>query len=266
MKRDRKSVEERQARILELVQQKEQMRVEDLARIFQVSPMTIRRDLNVLSTGGALSRLHGSAVTNDSLIRADHSINTGSENPLILRCRKSISKYAAGFVSPGERLFINGSRTALDLLHYLDGKEVSVYTNNGWAVMDEWPPEAHIHLIGGELCQRIMIGETVVQSLLQMSADKTFIGCGAVYEDGEFRYDIPTEIAINEMMISRTKGDFYILADHTKMRKRADQVNVYGSFRYHRKVTLITDELTDADLIEKLQSYGITVLQAPIVF
>ena len=242
------------------------MRVEDLAQIFQVSPMTIRRDLNVLKSGGVLSRMHGIAVINDRIIHTDLGINEDLEDPMVLRCRKSIAKYAAEYVCPGEKLFINGSRTALGLLHYLDGKEVNVYTNNGWAVMDEWPEEVHIHLIGGELCRRIMIGESVVQSLLQMSADKTFIGCGAVYEDGEFRYDIPTEIAINEMMISRTKGEFYILADHTKMRRRADQVNVYGSFRYHREVTLITDELTDANVIDKLQSYGITVIQAPIVF
>ena len=258
MKSNRKTVQERQSRILELVNLKEEISVEELALACGVSPMTVRRDLSLLDANGMLRRLHGRAAT---LERAE---TIESPDPLVERCRECISRYAASLVNDSDVLFINGSRTALNLLRHLGRKRVNVYTNNGWAVMEPYPETVRLHMIGGELFGRIMIGQYVVQNLLQMSSDKTFIGCGGVYDDGEFRYDIPTEIGINEMMLSRTRGGFYILADHTKMQKREMRINTYGSCRYNHEVTLITDSMADPEMTGKLEAAGIHVVIVPV--
>lgn len=96
-----------------------------------------------------------------------------------------------------------------------------------------------------------------------MTADKTFLGCAAVYEDGEFRYDIPTEIGINEAMIARTSKELYILADFTKLRKREAQMNSYGSCAYERPCTLITDDNANRMVVEKIRKQGINVIVVP---
>ena len=255
MKNYRKAVEERQSQILSIVSERKEVRVEELAELCNVSMMTVRRDLKLLDEQGLLHRTHGGALSRD---KAEVMSHRGSE---VQYWRELISRFAARYVSDGDTLFINGSRTALELLHYLPDKKVTVYTNNAWAATESFPEQISVILTGGELSSNVMIGEYVIQNLLSLSADKTFLGCAAVYDDGEFRYDIPTEIGINEVMISRTRGDLYILADHTKLRRRGLQINAYGSFRYNCPVTLVTDELADKEIVRSLRSQGIVVVQ-----
>ena len=109
-----------------------------------------------------------------------------------------------------------------------------------------------------------MIGEYVVRNLLSVSADKVFLGCAAVYEDGEFRYDIPTEIGINEAMIGRSSGDLYILADHTKIIRRNEIERTYGSCIYDRPVIFVTDEKANAAIVDKLRKSGMKIIQVPL--
>ncbi len=45
MKRDRQSVNLRHAEMLALIRQRQEILVDDLARVFDISPMTVRRDL-----------------------------------------------------------------------------------------------------------------------------------------------------------------------------------------------------------------------------
>ena len=76
---------------------------------------------------------------------------------------------------------------------------------------------------------------------------------------GEFCYNIPTEIGINETMIARTTKELYILADHTKLNDPEASVAKYGSCTYDRQVTLITDEKADPETVASLQALGIEV-------
>jgi DeoR/GlpR family transcriptional regulator of sugar metabolism len=116
-------------------------------------------------------------------------------------------------------------------------------------------------ITGGTLRDRIMVGDQTMRYLLNTSADKTFLGCEAVYEDGEFSYNIPTEIGINEVMVACTRKELFFLADHTKIRRRSDGTNRYGSCTYEKPWTLITDEKANPDVVERLRSSGMKVIQ-----
>ena len=260
MKNYRKAVEERRETILQTVDLLKEVTVEELAKKCRVSQMTIRRDLQMLEDRGLLKREYGKAVS--TIIKPDKLPGDDRDmiDPEIMRCRRSISKFAARLVEDGDCVFINGSRTALDLLDYVRDKRIRVYTNNGWVLEKQIPDNISVIVSGGELAGRIMVGAYVLQNLLNLTADKTFIGCGAVYDDGEFRYDIPTEIGINELLISRTQGDLYILADHTKLQRRDEFNTGYGSCRYHHEVNLITDGKADPLLVARLREQGINVI------
>ena len=258
MRNNRKAVEDRQAELLRMVTSEEEVPVEELAEKLGVSAMTIRRDLSLLNRRGLLIRTHGKALS------LSYAEKKQQENHIVAECRDRISRYAAGLVKDGETLFINGSRTALGLLRYLEEKRVRVITNNGWVLDEQYPENVRVRLLGGDLYDHVLIGEYVVESLIGLRADKLFIGCAAVYENGAFRYDIPTEIGINEMMISRTKGKIYVLADHTKLQDRDVTGTVYGSCRYNIPVTLVTDDGADPGILEKLRAEGIeTVVVRP---
>lgn len=258
MKNNRKAVDERHSQILKMVRERGEVKVEEIAKEYQISLMTVRRDLQYLEREKLLSRTHGGAI---SLARANMTL---SRDEKAAACRERISQYASRFVEDGETLFINGSRTALNILKYVEGKRVSVYTNNCWGIGTKYPPGVTVYFTGGEVRSNVMVGEYVMRNLLSLSADKTFIGCAAVYDDGEFRYDIPTEIGINEAMISRTSKELYILADHTKLKKRESLENSYGSCAYDKPLTLITDEYADPVVVEQLRKYGLNVVMVPV--
>ena len=58
---------ERQNRILVEVQRRGAVRVSELSELFDVSDMTIRRDLDALASQGQLDKVHGGATTRRSL-------------------------------------------------------------------------------------------------------------------------------------------------------------------------------------------------------
>lgn len=254
MKNSKANVEARQKNILQYIRKAGEVNSYDLVDEFKISIMTVRRDLEELEQKHLLKRTHGGACTLD-YVKGSKSL---SKNIRI--CRDLISRYASSLIKDNDRIFINGSRTALKMLEYVGNKNVTVYTNNGLAFGRKFPENVSIHMTGGELRNHILVGDATMRNILDVTANKTFIGCWAVYDDGAFLYNIPNEIGINEAMISRTTEDLYILADHSKLQRHDNLESSYGSCIYDRKVTLITDNQADAEIIEKLRASGIEII------
>ena len=251
MKRDRRAVNSRHADILALLRQKREVKVEELAKTFDVSLMTIRRDLKQLEEQGYISRTHGGATTE---LRGQPA----EERDQVALYRQLIARYAASLVKDGERLFVSGSTTALGVLDHLTGKSVTVITNNGAAVGRAYPPGVDIILLGGLLRSRghIMTGDYAMRNLLLAQADKAFIGCNGISPEGEVLYGVPTAIGINETMMGHAQ-EYFILADHTKIGK----TGTYASCSLEKRGVIVTDELAPADVVERLRSVGMTVIQ-----
>ena len=251
MKQGRQTVDTRRTRILSLIRERQRIRVEELATLFGVSLMTIRRDLQALEDRGQIGRFYGGA-----------SVEPGSlslpDKDSVSLYRRFISRRAAALVDNGDRIFINGSTTALDMLNYLDGTSVSVFTNNGLAIDRTFPPGVEVTLSGGALRSHghIMTGDCTMRNLLMMRAEKAFIGCSGISPDGEILCDIPTELGINETMISHAY-QYYILADHTKIGK----TGTYASCSLETAGTIITDEKASASVLDRLRILGMKVIR-----
>lgn len=253
MKRDQSSVERRRSQILKKIREQTEVNVEDLAKEFDLSCMTVRRDLQYLEDRNLVKRFYGGATVNPEYRCAS------AEEELALY-RRQLGRYAATKVTNGETLFINGSMAALGILDYVTAHNIHVVTNNGMAVTKKLSNKTiSVSLTGGELRDHVMTGEAVMRFLLNCTADKTFLGCAGVTPSGEFCYNIPTEIGINETMIARTTKELYILADHTKLNDPEMGLAKYGSCTYDRQVTLITDEKADPETVASLQALGIEV-------
>ncbi len=96
MKNNRKAVEERHLKILNMIRERGEVKVEELAELFQISPMTVRRDMQYLEEEKLISRIHGGAV---SLEKANMLL---SQDEKISLCRERISEYASRFIDDGE--------------------------------------------------------------------------------------------------------------------------------------------------------------------
>lgn len=254
MKRERAIVDSRRGQILKMIREQESVKVEDLAEQFNLSTMTVRRDLQYLESRNMVKRFYGGAEINPA-------IRCMSPEEELKLYRQMISRYAATKVSNGDTIFINGSQCALGLMDYMTAQNVHIITNNGKVVEKSCDKNTTVTLTGGELRSHIIVGDTVMRCLLDKTADKTFIGCTGVTAEGEFSYNIPMEIGINEAMIARTQKDVYILADHSKIETGDRLRKHYGSCSYERKVILITDEKANPDAVARLREHGIEVHQ-----
>ena len=251
MKQDRQTVEARRASILSVVRERQKITVEELASKFGVSLMTIRRDLRTLEDAGKLGRFHGGASV-------DFRAVSDAERVTVSLYRNLVSRYAATLIQPGDRVFINGSATALDALEYVEASPVYVFTNNGLAVGRRFPAGVDVTLFGGSLrgAGHIMTGDCTMRNLLAMRADKAFIGCSGVSPNGEILCDIPTELGVNETMIGHAER-YYILVDHTKVGK----AGTYASFSLETAGCIVTDEKAPPEVLERLRMLNMEIVQ-----
>lgn len=249
MKRDRSSVNLRHAEMLALIRQRQEVLVDELSEIFNVSPMTVRRDLQVLEDQGKVSRFHGGAAVEQAASFEDEAD--------VAACRDAIAQYAASLVRDGDTILINGSNTALSLLDYLGEKRVTVYTNNGLVVGREYPESIELRVFGGTLrAEHILTGDLTLRNLMDIHADKAFLGCTGISPGGEILCGIPSELSVNETMIAHADR-YFILADHTKVGKSSS----FASFLLEKKGCVITDSFAPTEVTDRLRAGAMEVVR-----
>lgn len=133
-----------------------------------------------------------------------------------------------------------------------------MFTNNGLVCAKKYPSNLRITLSGGDVRGQnaILTGDCTMRNLLMEQAGKAFIGCTGISPNGELLCGIPTELAINETMLSHS-NQYYILADHTKI----GVMGTYASLHLEKMGTVITDEKAPAAVLDQLRFIGMGVIQ-----
>ena len=165
MKREKACVDARRNRIMEILRDRPQVRVDELADLLEVSVITIRRDLQYLEEQKRLIRVYGGAVAVPEREEKTDEIQM---------YRDLIARYAARLVEDGDTLFLNTSRNARQMLRYITRKNVTVITNNGRVIDAERGPGVHVILTGGELRypKEAMVGDYAIRNLQTVIAKK----------------------------------------------------------------------------------------------
>ena len=176
MKRERTFVENRRKGILDKIVSTPGIRVEELAELFDVSAITIRRDLQFLEDQNMLTRYYGGAAPTGQACRI------GGEDEVQMY-RTLIARYAASLVEDGDSLFINTSRIALGMVQYITCRNVTVITNNGRAIDCEHPIGVNVFLTGGEVRypKEALVGEFAERNLSKVYARKAFVGLSLIH-------------------------------------------------------------------------------------
>ena len=250
MKASRSIVNSRREKILETVRSEGDVAVIKLAEQFQVSPLTIRRDLQYLEEHKLLERFYGGART---------GVAEGSrQNSRELR-KEKIARYAAGLVQDGDSILINTSSTAIAMVKYIRSRNVTIITNNGNIINEKNPSQATIILLGGELRYRkgAMVGDFAKNNLMQVTAKKSFIGCTGISPDTGMTTEMVSEVNLNQMMFQRITGASYILADSSKFGERMGSV----SCPPEKIENIITDSDAPAELVRQFREIGTWVYQ-----
>ena len=175
----------RQADILELLQTQGEVSVADLARRFQVTSMTIRRDLDELGAEGCLVRTHGGALP--ARVAEVRFAFAGRADPYAAR-KQAIASEAARLVQPGMIVTLDTGTTTLAVAQALaETPDLTVITSS-LAIAAALYPHANIHLIllGGAVRQGTpdLSGELTEQNLGRYRSSLAFLGADAAAADG----------------------------------------------------------------------------------
>lgn len=255
MKNSRNNIQHRQMRLLQYLEENKSASVEDLSRLLNVSPITIRRDLDDLENRKLVTRYFGGAQIALGLPESDESSYLVSTTQH-LDCKQAIARRAAELLSDGDIVFINSSATALLIYPYITAN-ILIVTNNGRSLQMERPSNVDLMLTGGEVSgnKQSLVGQLAVEMLSSITATKCILGASGVSVEGGITSQVIQETAINRTMLRRCSGEKIVVADHTKI---GLEHNFFSS-NLTDITRLITDTGADSSELESIRRAGITV-------
>ncbi len=166
----------RHDRLRELVREQGAVRVDELCRQLNVSPATVRRDLESLEARGHLRRVHGGAVSVET--RLDEPL-FDDKTGIAAKEKRRIAEEAAQLVATGQTVYLDGGSTVLELARILRNRtDLTVVTNSLRAAVELSGTGPRVVVVGGELRRRsqTMVGALTRKLLEEMHVDIAFMG------------------------------------------------------------------------------------------
>ena len=222
---------------MSLLEQYRQVSVSDLADRFEVSSLTIRRDLDELEAQGLISRSYGMATLLDPLSKG-----------------LSSTQAAAKLIKDGDTVFINTSSTAIKVLEFITAENITVVTNNGSVLAADYPPSMTVLVTGGEVrpAKKSLTGDFALASINQIRAAKCILGCSGISAERGLTTLVSNEMRVNSLMLKHSEQHI-VLADSSKL-------GVNSSFQYGSPSdidVLMTDESASISQVAALEAAGV---------
>jgi DeoR/GlpR family transcriptional regulator of sugar metabolism len=249
---------ERHLSIVDLLESEGKVLVAELSERFGVSEMTIRRDLETLEQAGALSRVHGGAVTAQS---------QAYEPPFALRAARNldakarIGAAAARLLHDGETVVLDAGTTTLAVARALRGRRNLRILALSLHIADVLADEPGLTtMIGGGVVrpgERSLIGSLAERPFADLSFDTVVLTVGGVDVHGgitEYNLD---DAAVKRAAFASSRRRLAV-ADATKLGRTAfaricpiDELDV-----------LVTDDGAPPAVVDDIRSAGVEVVVA----
>lgn len=238
----------RHAGIQSLIQAQGFVTIEHLAREFDVTPQTIRRDINVLSEQGVIQRFHGGA----GMASSTENVAYTERKIICFRQKQQIAQLVAAQIPDHSSVFINiGTTTEAVAQALVNHKRLTVITNNlNVANILSANEQIEVIVAGGLLRHRDggLIGQATIDFIQQFRVDFGIIGISGIDTDGtllDFDY---REVRAARAIIDNSRKVF-LAADHTKFSRNAMvRLASIGEIQ-----ALFTDRRPPAPLAEALE-------------
>jgi DeoR family glycerol-3-phosphate regulon repressor len=210
----------RHAEIVQLAKDSGRVLVDDLAFRFDVSPQTIRKDLNELCDKRLLARIHGGAVIPSGIENMEYE----ARRRIAAEEKQAIGRAAATLIPDNASLFINIGTTTEAVSEALgDHKGLMVITNNiNVANRMRVQPSIEVVIAGGVVrgSDGGVVGEAAVDFFRQFKADYAVIGASAIDEDGALLDFDFREVKVAQAIIANARH-VILVADSTKFERTA---------------------------------------------
>ncbi|WP_428911807.1 DeoR/GlpR family DNA-binding transcription regulator [Niallia sp. Krafla_26] len=217
--------DERHAYILEKLETDQKVLVIDLAKLLDVTPETIRRDLAELEMNEQLSRIHGGAVP---FVPTHKEMVYDKKMSLHIEEKRKIAKRAAELIQDGDTIAVDVGSTTVhiaDMIEYVQG--LTVVTNSLSAAsrfnlaIEEKRMTGQVIMLPGVTnpYQASVKGTYTVEFLRRFNFNLAFISCGGVTKEAIYDFDMD-ESLVSEAMIQYSQESI-LLTDSWKLNKKS---------------------------------------------
>jgi DeoR family glycerol-3-phosphate regulon repressor len=233
----------RQTEIVAIAKDAGRVEVDDLARRFDVTPQTIRKDLNELCDLKILIRIHGGATIGSNI----ENMSYEARRFVAAGEKQRIGRAAAKLIPNRSSLFINIGTTTEEVAAALMLHEnLLVITNNLNVAMTLYrKPTFEVIIAGGTVRSTDggVVGAQAIDLIGQFKVDIAVIGISAIDEDGTLLDFDHREVRVAHAIIQNARH-VILVADRTKV-ERSAPVRVGHLSQVH---TFVTDYLPSVSL------------------
>jgi len=250
----------RQRAISDAVMGEGAVRIEQLAERFDISLMTVHRDLDELEARGLLRKSRGVATALSSSLVESSDVFRSSKQ---VAEKESLALAVMEFIEPGQSIFLDDSTTVLQITKHLHSKTPLTIITNVLTLMNEVNSIRGVSLLalGGDYynwCSSFM-GRMTNDAIAKLRADTFIMSTSAITDDTCFHQTLETVDTKRAMFDAAATR--ILLVDHTKFEKRA----LHALAHLTEYEIVIVDAKTSSDDITRMRSQGIRVVVAPKV-
>lgn len=176
---------QRYNQIVQLLEKRKELSIEELSKLLYASPSTVRRDLTALEKEGVLKRVRGGAVFLKS---------NATDLPAYIRTAKclqekeTIADIALRFVENRTTYFFDSSSTCCVLAQKLNPHLHGIIATNGIDTISTLQDRENVQVIstGGEVRMNYaeLTGHITLCTIRQLHADTFFFSCSGISAAG----------------------------------------------------------------------------------
>jgi len=243
--------------ILEALQKHKQVDVIQLSKQFEVSEVTIRKDLRHLERKNLLIRSRGGAM---APLKVGDDLSVEERKVMHLREKRAIAIAAGSLISKGDTILLDSGTTLIQLVkHIKKTANLTVITNALDIAYKLSMTGACKLIVPGGLYRkksRSFIGVSAVENLKMYQGDKYFFSADGLTKAGVFTSNLE-EGQIARIIISNAKENI-LLIDSSKFDCKG-LINFAPLTRIH---TVVTDHKIPKRYRTHLEALGIRVIIA----
>ncbi len=250
----------RHSEIIQMAKDNGRVLVDDLATYFNVTPQTIRKDLNDLCDRRLLTRIHGGALFPSGIENMQYE----ARRKIAADEKDAIGRAAAAIIPDHASLFMNiGTTTEAVSNALLDHEGLMVITNNiNVANRMRVYPSIEVVIAGGVVrgADGGIVGEAAVDFIRQFKVDYAVIGASAIDHDGALLDFDFREVKVAQAIIANARH-VILVSDSTKFERTApvrighlSQVNTFITDRCDIEAIHAISREAGVELIETARS------------
>jgi len=210
---------QRREQILKLLREDGTAKVNDLAKIFKVSEVTVRQDLEKLEADDLIIREHGGAFLKSI---GDQVSSLSLMNRDNMDKKALIGKKAAELIENGEVIILDSGSTTTEIAkNIVNRKNLTVITNAlNIAMLLGSHPGIEVMMTGGEFKPPTLslTGQKAADFLADIHVDKLFLATAGISLKSGLTYPSISDLVVKKAMIDAA-DTVYLVADSTKVGK-----------------------------------------------